>query len=80
MNEALIKELKKYYYSNAYDRPGNDEIETAYGKVALCLESLDNNLRSKIEYAVTGLEIERELRGFLRGYEYCILMMGLQGH
>lgn len=81
MNEALRKELERYYCSCDYGfLPDGQDVEEARGKYNEMLDDLRERkdpIWGKLEYAIAGTELAHERQGFLRGYEYCLTMLGL---
>lgn len=80
MNEALRKELEQYYFSDTYGRRKDSaEVQESHNACYRCMEPLrqDRETFSDLESAIADSEIKHELQGLLRGYEYCLTMLGL---
>lgn len=77
LNKVLMKELIQYFYDDDYDKECGEDVNKAHDEVFNLLGELSDSTYSPFEDAVMSLEVERELQGFLRGYEYCLTMMGL---
>lgn len=81
MNEKLRKELERYFYSDDYNlAEDSEEIKAAYEAYRKELEAVvkqDEGLFCSLENLIGSSEVAYEKRGFLRGYEYCLAMMGL---
>lgn len=80
LNKVLRKKLESYYYNGEYGNlPDGLDVANAHGKIYGLVEGLglDYDEFCEIEDAISRTEVESELQGFLRGYEYCLTMMGL---
>lgn len=81
MNEALRKELERYYLHNCYgDLRDSESVKSAHSACYASmgpLKRLDKKLFDSLEMAMCDSEIAHELQGFLRGYEHCLTMLGL---
>lgn len=81
MNEALRKELERYYIHDAYGNLRDGKAVKAAHNACYAsmgpLKRLDKKLFDSLEMAMCDSEIAHELQGFLRGYEHCLTMLGL---
>lgn len=81
MNEALKKELERYYFSNDYGLlPQNQDAIKAheiYNKMIDTLRERKDPTWGEWDDAIAETEVAHERQGFLRGYEYCLTMLGL---
>lgn len=82
MNKRLEKQLNEYFYSEEYYKHIEDgeKLKAAYTEYYRYLEPLmqyDKELFYKIEDAISRAELEYERRGFLQGYQYALIMMGI---
>ncbi|MCI8646759.1 MAG: hypothetical protein HFE76_08155 [Firmicutes bacterium] len=81
MNEALKKELERYDWNPDYGLlPQNQDVIKAHETY----NSMINTLRERKDPAwrqwddaIAETEVAHERQGFLRGYEYCLTMLGL---
>lgn len=80
MNEALRKELERYYFSDAYGHLTDSmDVQESHSACYKCMEPLrqDKEAFDDLESAIADSEIRHEIQGFLRGYEHCLTMLGL---
>lgn len=81
MNEKLKEELERYFYSDDYNlAEDTEEVKAAYETYHKELEAVvkqDKKLLCSLEDLITSSEIAYEKRGFLNGYAYCLIIMGL---
>lgn len=78
MNEALRKELERYCIHS--DLRDSEAVKAAHNACYASmgpLKRLDKELFDSLEMAMLESEIAHELQGFLRGYEHCLTMLGL---
>lgn len=81
MNETLKKELDRYYYHSDYGLlPQNGDVKEAHKKYNQMIGSLkeqNDPTWGEWDDAIAETEVAHERQGFLRGYEYCLTMLGL---
>ncbi len=81
MNQALQQALERYYYNDDYGKlPESEGIKEAHRAYYEKLEPLrhrEKKLFYELEDLIGTSEVEHERQGFLRGYEYCLTMLGL---
>ncbi len=80
MNEALRKGLERYYYGDYTLLPDGQDVEEARGKCNEMIHDLRERkdpIWGKLDDAIADTEVAREWQGFLRGYEYCLTMLGM---
>lgn len=80
MNEALRKELTGYFWSGSYTENGTalTGADTESSKVLSDMKgSIGDKLYFDYESQLCNAFCEHELEGFLRGYMYCLTMLGM---
>lgn len=81
MNERLKEELDRYFYNADYGLlPQNQDVTEAhevYNNMLDALREQEDPTFSKWDDVIADTEVAHERQGFLRGYEYCLTMLGL---
>ncbi len=79
MNESLKESLKEYFFGSYQEIPRSEEGKAENSKMYDALNSLGLSWEDfdKLEEAITKASEALELQGFLRGYKYCLTMLGL---
>lgn len=78
MNQALRNALDGYFYGDYEGQRDGEEVLQADRACYECMDVIKGeSLFSELETAISSANMAHECQGFLRGYEYCLIMLNL---